>query len=113
MYNGFYGDTRINNVFAFAPTGKIIYAFINYPGSSHDSQVSMDLCIKVIEKIGNYAICVDQGFKRSGSMYDKFLGPISTEMRRKLSLILLSLLIRLHEMYVSLRQASEWGMRAL
>lgn len=32
-YNGYYHDTAVNNVFAFGPNGKIIYACINYPGS--------------------------------------------------------------------------------
>ena len=29
-YNGYYHDTTVNNVFAFSPTGKIIFACINY-----------------------------------------------------------------------------------
>eukprot|EP01034_Spumella_vulgaris_P045070 gene45070-56104_t len=58
-----------NNVLAFAPTGKIIYASINYPGSWHDSTVCRKLMRKVVEEIGFYAFCVDQGFKRSGFMY--------------------------------------------
>jgi hypothetical protein len=32
-YNGYHGDTTVNDVFAFAPTGKIIFAAINYVGS--------------------------------------------------------------------------------
>ena len=43
-YNGYYHDTMINNVFAFAPTGKIIYASINCPGSWHDSNICSSLC---------------------------------------------------------------------
>ena len=39
----------INNVFCFAPTGKIIFACINFPGSWHDSQVSLSLISKVVE----------------------------------------------------------------
>lgn len=31
-YNGYYHDTAVNNVFAFAPNGKIIYACLNIPG---------------------------------------------------------------------------------
>jgi DDE superfamily endonuclease len=36
-YNGYHHDTMCNNVFCFAPTGKIIYSCINFPGSFHDS----------------------------------------------------------------------------
>jgi hypothetical protein len=35
-YNGYHHDTMCNNVLAFAPTGKIIHACINFPGSWHD-----------------------------------------------------------------------------
>ena len=31
-YNGYKHDTNVNNVLAFAPTGKVIYAALNYPG---------------------------------------------------------------------------------
>ena len=51
-YNGFYGDTRCNNV--FAPTGKIFYAIINNPGSWHDTQVAFPLVMVVLAKIGRY-----------------------------------------------------------
>jgi len=112
-YNGYHHDTACNNVFAFAPTGKIIFAAINYPGSWHDSQVCHELIDWVIDNIGYFAFCVDQGFKRSGELYDKFVGPISAKMRRKLAVEVRELLLRKHGIYVSLRQASEWGMRAL
>jgi hypothetical protein len=80
-----HSDTMCNNVFAFAPTGKIIYACINFPGSWHDSQVSVSLIDKVITSIGDYAFCVDQGFPRSGELYDKFVGPMSRKIKRNLS----------------------------
>lgn len=112
-YNGYYHDTCCNNVFAFAPDGKIIYACINFPGSLHDSQVAARLSALVIEKIGNFALCVDQGFPRSGELYGKFVGPIDEKTRENLSPILKSRLLREHNKCVSLRQSSEWGMRAL
>ena len=80
-YNGYHHDTMCNNVFCFAPTGKIIYACINYPGSFHDSQVSAGLIRCVLEYIGRYKICVDQGFPRSGDLFDKFVGPMSQRTR--------------------------------
>jgi hypothetical protein len=76
-YNGYHHDTMCQNVFAFAPTGKIIHASIDFPGFFHDSQVAMDLIDVVIRKIGTYAMCVDQGFPRSGDLFDKFVGPCS------------------------------------
>jgi len=71
-YNGYKHDTNVNNVLAFAPTGKVIYAALNYPGSWHDSTVCAGLIDVVIETIGAFCMCVDQGFPRSGLLYDKF-----------------------------------------
>ena len=112
-YNGYHHDTMCNNVFCFAPTGKIIYACINYPGSFHDSQVSAGLIRCVLEYIGRYKICVDQGFPRSGDLFDKFVGPMSQRTRDNIAPALRRAVLQRHNLYVSLRQSSEWGMRAL
>jgi len=112
-YNGYHHDTMINNVLLFAPTGKIVYACLNSPGSWHDSQVCASLIAKVLRSIGVYKICVDQGFPRSGELYDKLVGPMSRKTRSGLAPALRPLLLRRHNIYVSLRQSSEWGMRAL
>jgi len=111
-YNGYHHDTMCNNVFCFAPTGKIIFACINFPGSWHDSQVSLSL-IAVVENIGAFKICVDQGFPRSGDLLDKFVGPISRRNLPKLPTETRREILRRHNTYVSLRQSSEWGMRSL
>lgn len=50
---------------------------------------------------------------RSGDLYDKFVGPLTMNRREKLNPRLKDFLIAKHNTYVSLRQASEWGMRAL
>ena len=112
-YNGYSHDTSCNNVFAFSPEGKVMYCAYNYPGSWHDSTVAQQLINVVINKIGTYALCVDQGFPRSGDLLDRFVGPMSKKMKKKLAPALAEYLLPLHEKYISLRQASEWGMRAL
>ncbi len=87
-------DTRVNNVLAFGPNGKIIYACLNcpVPGSWHDAQVCYSLTKKVIDEIGDYCMCVAQGFPRSGELYDKFVD--HKETRRNLSSLLSNHLIR-------------------
>ena len=112
-YNGHKHDTNVNNVLAFAPTGKVIYAALNYPGSWHDSTVSQDLIELVIATICSYCLCVDQRFPRSGLLYDKFVGPISKKAKRKLEPMLRDLIMRKSGIFTSLRQAADWGMRAL
>jgi len=48
-YNGYHHDTMCNNVFCFAPTGKVIFACLNFPGSWYDLLVSLSLIAKVME----------------------------------------------------------------
>jgi len=112
-YYGYHHDTMINNVFCFAPTGKLIFACINFPGSWHDSQVSLSLISKVVRDIGDFKICVNQGFPRSGDLLEKFVGPLSRRARRNLPEDTRRAALRRHNTYVSLRPSSEWGMRAL
>jgi len=112
-YNGYKHDTHVNNVLAFSPTGMVMYAAINYPGSWHDSTVSADLIELVIATIGLYCLCVDQGFPRSGSLYEKFVGPISKKAKKELEPMLRDLIMAKSTLFTSLRQAAEWGMRAL
>ena len=113
QYNGYRHDTHVNNVLAFAPTGKVIYAALNFPGSWHDSTVASGLIDLVVASIGTYCMCVDQGFPRSGLLYDKFVGPISKKAKRKLDPLLRDLIMMKSGIFTSLRQAAEWGMRAL
>ena len=102
-----------NNVLAFSSHGKIFYAAINYPGSWHDSQVVQGLISIVLQAIGIYQLCVDKGFPRSGDLFDKFVGPLSKKTKKNLAPINRDAIIARHDIYVSLRQASEWYMRSL
>lgn len=112
-YNGYHHDTTCNNVFAFSPKGKVMFACINFPGSWHDTHVASSLIEIVIERIGEYALCVDQGFPRRGAVEGKLVGPLSKKRRRNLPIEERDEALRKHALYISLRQAAEWGMRAL
>ena len=112
-YNGHTKETCCNNLFLFGPDGLIKWASVNFPGSMHDSTVASQLIAKVIECIGAYKICVDQGFPRGGALFDRFVGPYSTKILRKIAPRLRRLLVERSHIYTSLRQSSEWGMRAL
>jgi hypothetical protein len=112
-YNGYHHDTRCNNVLAFSAKGKVIYACLNFPGSWHDTHVAAGLIDTVVNKLGNFAMCVDQGFPRKGEVAGKFVGPLSKRKRRALPVEVREEALRKHALYVSLRQAAEWGMRSL
>ena len=58
FYNGYHGDTMVNNVLAFAPTGNVIFVAINHPGSWHDSTVAARLTRWAKDNLGDYCFCV-------------------------------------------------------
>ena len=74
MQNAYYGgyekDTVVNNVFKYGPDGKIFVCAINFPGSWHDGSLAANLLPFIREKIGEYKICVDQGFPWNGDAAD-------------------------------------------
>lgn len=98
-YSGYYHDTMINNVFAFSPTGKILHACVNFPGSWHDSSVCWSLCEVVVDRANGHAFCVDKGFPRGGDMNDKFVGPLSRRGKQRLAPQVRDYLITMHEVY--------------
>jgi hypothetical protein len=79
----------------------------------NDSQVAQRLMSLCVKRLGVHKICVDQGFKRSGNMLGYFVGLISKRRFQKLHPEVRRRLARQSNKYVRLRQAVEWGMRAL
>lgn len=102
-----------NNILAFAPTGKVFLALLNYPGSWHDAQIVSFVTEVLVRLLKDNCICVDQGFPRSGVLQGVLVGPYSQKKEAALAPEVRDSLLRQAAVYVSLRQASEWGMRAL
>lgn len=113
MYCGYDCDTMVNNIFIYGPDGKVFFCAINYPGSWADGAVTRNFLPFLRGKIGQYKIVVDQGFPRSGDAYGVLVGPLTKKGARKLHASVRAEMIHRSNIYVSLRQASEWGMRAL
>jgi len=65
----------INNVLVFGPDGKVFLCALNYPGSWSDGTLTARFFSHIKEMIGDYKICVDQGFPRSGDAYGILVGP--------------------------------------
>ena len=112
-YCGYNCDTMVNNIFAFGPDGKVFFAAINFPGSWADGALTARFLAHIKTRIGSYKICVDQGFPRNGNVYDNLVGPMSRRTAGRVSPFIHPYLLQLSNCYVSLRQASEWGMRGL
>jgi hypothetical protein len=115
FYDGYSHETTVNNVIFFGADGKVKYAAINYPGSTHDAEVARSLAAKAMRTLGDYAICVDKGFVRSRDLNEIFVGPLSTRALQTLThnAQVRAVIIARHDRFVSLRQAAEWGMRGL
>jgi hypothetical protein len=77
MYNGYHSETMVKNIIAYGPDGKVFLATINFPGSLHDGSITANILPYIRERIGNYKMCVDQGFPRSGDASFILVGPIS------------------------------------
>ena len=112
FYNGWIGDTCINNIFVFSATGMIIFAALNFPGCVHDAYAAVQL-YNLLESIDDeYAIVADVAFPTRKAMEGKIVcgskqGAIPAARDEAIEHILK------HVVMVSLRQAAEWGMRCL
>jgi hypothetical protein len=113
MYSGYHGDTMVNNLFAYGPDGRVIFCVINFPGSWHDGSITANILPYIHKKIGTYKICVDQGLPRNSDALDILVGPIRRAQAYRLAPNLWPYLLSQSNVYISLRQASEWGMRGL
>ena len=113
FYCGYDCDTMVNNIIAYGPDGKVFFCGLNFPGSWADGSVTARFLPYIVQRIGNYKICVDQGFPRSGLAQDILVGPIPPRSARHLHRDVSDYIIPVSNVYTSLRQASEWGMRGL
>jgi hypothetical protein len=55
----------VNNIFAYGLDAKVFLCAINFPSSWNDGSIRANILPYICWKIGNYKICVDQGFPRS------------------------------------------------
>ncbi len=112
-YCGYDCDTMVNKVLAFGSDGKVFFCAINFLGSWSDGTLTAHFFSHIKERIGDYKICVDQGFPWSGDATGILVGLIPERSARRLHSLVRDNLIRLSNVYTSLRQGSEWGMHGL
>jgi hypothetical protein len=112
-YCGYDCDTMVNNVFAYGPNGKVFFVAINFPGSWAEGNLTACFLGHLKAKIGDYKICVDQGFPRSGDAYGTLVGPVTKRAVRCLHRGIRDYLLRISNVHTLLWQAREWGMRGL
>ena len=113
FYSRYECDTTVNNVFTYGPDGKVFFAAINFPGSWADGSLCAWFLYSIRWRISPYKICVDQGFPQSGNAWNILVGPMNERSARRLHPAMRDYMLRVSNVYTSLRQSSEWGMRAL
>ena len=116
FYNGWTHGHYVTSVFVFCPDGTIPIAFFNVPGSVHDSQVAH--WGKVYDKLGAVydetggKCTVDSAFGKVNKPYlikssqDYLVSTMPTREEQRLDL-------QRKRQATSMRQAAEWGMRAI
>lgn len=108
FYNGWKCDHYVNSVLVFVPSGLIVAAVLNGPGTMHDSLLSE--WGGIYEKLESFhakcggTIVVDSAFDKGS--YPFLIKSAQDETRAEGSEE-----INLIRQATSMRQASEWGMR--
>jgi hypothetical protein len=67
-------------VVAYRPDGNVSFCAINYPGSWADGSLTAQFLHHTKKRIGEYKICVNQGFPRSGEAEGILVGPIPEQL---------------------------------
>jgi len=108
-YNGWTHDHYVSSVICFCPDGTIPIAYINIPGSVHDSQIA---------DYGNIYDKLESVYDRDGAQctVDSAFGNITREFLIKSSQELIHINNH-HDRQIardatSMRQSAEWGMHA-
>ncbi len=109
-YNGWTHGHYVTNLFVFSICGRIIACVLNVPGSIHDSTVAVwggvyDKLEAVFNENGGKC-CVDSAFASGPNAFLIRSSEDITKARNELELVQ-----QLEA--TSLRQAAEWGMRAI
>ncbi|KAJ2991387.1 hypothetical protein HDV02_003828 [Globomyces sp. JEL0801] len=111
-YNGWLSGCFVSNVFVFSPTGFIIYAAINKPGSGHDSQVARSLYDKLrYDTPHEFNILADSAFAYSDDLSKHILAVMKdSAMDRLTNCDEDRTKLIINKAVFSQRQAAEWGM---
>ena len=115
FYNGWTHDHYVSGVFCFCPDGTIPIACFNVPGSVHDSKIAewSDIYKKLdaVYSLTGAKCTADSAFsKHKGPYIIKSSQNIDPENNNVGEY---GRLLQLNAQATSMRQAAEWGMRAL
>jgi DDE superfamily endonuclease len=109
-YNGWKHDHFITNVLVFSIDGRMIATVMNAPGSLHDSTLAeWGGIYRKLEDIYNRTgakCCVNSAFQSANN-------PFIVKSSENITTVETSMELLRQQQATSLRQAAEWGMRAI
>jgi len=76
MYSGYHSDTMVNNLFAYAPDGRVIFCAINFPGSWHDGSIMANECLIFIRRLANAKCALIKAFPEAVMPLTFLLDPL-------------------------------------
>jgi len=106
-YNGWKGGCVISNIFVYSADGCCIWARVNCPGSWHDAHVAREFTHLMTSVPDPYCVVADTGFPSHGRVKNKIRTPAKSNQHLSRDQIIYS------NQITSMRQACEWGMRAI
>jgi hypothetical protein len=124
-YNSWLGITSTSNVLVFAPTGLVIWAALNMPGSWHDASLCpelIDLLLDTNKTPPGYYLCGDSAFPHCGIHAGLIQTPLTVAEEGRLRVRVRQGVISPSEFKAklafssavcSVRQAAEWGVRGI
>lgn len=92
-------DTTVNNMFTHGNDKKAVLC-TKFPWKLGGWLFECAIFTLHQKKIGNYKICIDKGFPRSGSTYNMLVEPMNTV--RRLHPLIRELLLNISNVYTSL-----------
>ncbi len=84
------------------PMAKFFFVQSIFPGSWHDKSIMANILLYIQNNIGNYKMCDDQGFPRSGDAHLILVGMISKRQAKNLAPNLRPYFLRISIIYTSL-----------
>ena len=119
-YNGWLSGCFASSLFVYDSFGLIIYAYLNAPGTQHDSTLACGLYHLLRKRTpAPFGLAADTAFSASGDLASKIWKPLtdgqlkSASNDESISVKKLCAMIKKHRAAVSIRQGAEWGMGGL
>jgi hypothetical protein len=116
QYNGWLHDCFVSGVLVFDTNGLLIWCKHNCPGSWNDSEMCLELKIKLqdpTKTLPDHGLCADTAFPVGTDLFRRIISPLKEGELDLIDPALQPAASALSADITSLRQACEWGMGSI